>query len=57
MDVKNDFLHREWDQEIYLNQLKRFENGVEVISRYMQNSKKPNLNATVDSTDLAICQS
>ena len=41
--MKNIFLHRESDREIYMDQPKGFENGVVVISGYMQSLKKPHL--------------
>ena len=46
MIVKNSFLHGELDWEIYMNQLKKFESAVGVISQYMQNPKNPHLAAT-----------
>ena len=45
MDTKNDFLNGELNRDFYLDQLKKFKNEVGVISQYMQNPKKPHLNA------------
>ena len=43
--MKTIFLHRELDQEIYMNQPNGFENEVGVISQYMRSLKKLPLDA------------
>ena len=50
MDMNNDFLHKELDLEIYMNQPKGFENGVWVISQYIQSTKKSRLDVARQST-------
>ena len=45
MNTKNAFLHEDLNREIYIDQPKEFENGVRIISQYMQSSKKPHLDA------------
>ena len=43
MDMKNAFLNVELNREFYMDQPKKFENEVGVISQYMQSLKKPPL--------------
>ena len=45
MDMKNAFLNGELNREFYMDQPKKFENKVGVISQYMQSLKKPHLDA------------
>ena len=45
MNMKNVLVHGELNSEIYMNQPNRFENEVWIISPYMQNAKKPHLDA------------
>ena len=45
MDMKNAFLNSELSREFYMDQPKKLENEVGVISQYMQSPKKPHLDA------------
>ena len=42
MDVKNDFLYREFDREIYMNQPRRFDNKAQRILRYIKGTTEYN---------------
>ena len=45
LNMKNAFLNGELNREFYMDQPKKFENKVGVISQYMQSLKKPHLDA------------